>query len=122
MSLLEDEIAELVADGLAAADLPFDLTLTRVVPGEPDPAKPWEPVADTVQEFECQGFIDSYSDFWISQGVVQAGDRKISIIAKTLSTVPMPGDQITARGETYTIVGDVKTDPAIALWECHCRG
>lgn len=122
MSVLEDEIAELVADGLAAADVPYDMTVTRTVPGVVDPEEPWVEVPPTTEEYACQGFIDSYSNYWIAQGVVEAGDRKISIVAKTLSTVPVQGDTITARGETYTIVGDVKTDPAIALWECHCRG
>lgn len=120
MGLLDGDIAALVSDGLDAADLPLDLTLTRTTAGQSDPAQPWVPTQDTVTSYACRGFEDSYSAYYIANGLVQEGDRKIAVLAQSLSITPQPGDQITSRGQTFTVIG-VKTDPARALWECQAR-
>jgi hypothetical protein len=121
MGLLDGDIAALVSDGLEAAELPLDLTLTRTVAGTPDPDEPWVPVTPTTTAYPCRGFEDSYSAYYLANQLVQEGDRKIVILAQSLAVTPEPGDQITSRGETFTIVGPVKTDPARAAWECQAR-
>lgn len=120
MGLLDGDIAALVSDGLESADLPLDLTLIRTTPGTPDPDQPWVSVTDTVTSYACRGFEDSYSAYYIVNGLVEEGDRKIMIVVPSLSVTPQPGDQITSRGETFTVIR-AKTDPARALWECQCR-
>lgn len=122
MGLLDGDIASLVSEGLEAADLPLDLTLTRTTAGTPDPDQPWVAVSDTETAYSCRGFEDTYSAYYLANQLVQEGDRRIMIIAESLSVTPQPGDRITSRGEIFTIVGPVKADPARALWECQCRG
>lgn len=120
MGLLDGDIAALVSDGLDAADLPLDLTLTRTVAGTPDPDEPWLPVTPTTTTYACRGFEDNYSAYYIANGLVQEGDRKIMILTPSLSITPQPGDTITSRGQAFTVIG-VKADPARALWECQAR-
>ena len=120
MGLLDGDIAALVSDGLEAAELPLDLTLTRTVAGTPDEDEPWLPVTPTTTTYPCRGFEDNYSAYYIVNGLALQGDRRIMILAPSLSVTPIAGDQITSRGETFTVVS-VKSDPARALWECQAR-
>lgn len=120
MSLLIDEIAELVADGLEAGDLPFAIIIRHIIPGEVDESQTWEPVEPVIVEYQCQGFIDTYSAFYHANQLVQDGDQKVVIVANTLAVVPEPGMEVTARGQTMTIIA-VEPDPAIATWTLQAR-
>lgn len=121
MSLLIDEIAEMVADGLQAADVPYEMTLTRTTPGVPDPDQPWVPVTPTVETFDCLGWEEDWSAFYLANDLVQSGSKKVCILVPTLAVEPQLGDEITVRGLTYTIVGPSKTDPARAVWEIEAK-
>lgn len=121
MSLLIDEIAEMVSDGLQAADLPYALILTRTTPGVPDPDEPWVPVEPTVENFDCLGWEEDWSAFYLANDLVQSGSKKVCILVPTLAVEPQLGDEITVRGLTYTIVGPSKTDPARAVWEIEAK-
>lgn len=121
MSILENELANIVGNALVSANLPYALTLVRETPGTPDPDEPWVEVDPAIETFPCLGFEDTWSAYYIANSLVTANDLKIAIVANTLATNPQPGDKITSRGKTYTVGDYVKTDPARALWECQAK-
>lgn len=124
MSLLQGEIAEMVADGLAAADLPFAMTIPRLHQAEPPDDWPtWKewtaPI--TVVEHLFQGWVDTFSTDLIAQGVVSVDDAKIVLIQKTMPFRPELTDIIEARGTSYTILGFHAEDPAKATLELRAK-
>lgn len=80
----------------------------------------FDPPAPTTQTYSCRAIVDVYSKYLISQGMVQANERKVLILAQSLTVSPVPGDRVTVQGATYEIL-DVSTDPATAVWECRSR-
>lgn len=117
-SPLEGKIATAV--GKAFASTFYDATVNRTVTADPDPSTPWIPGTATTTTYACKGIVDSYSDYAIANSLVDAQDRKVLILATSLSITPTDLDTITIRGVTYTVI-NVKTDPALAVWECQCR-
>ena len=117
-SPLEGKIAATI--GKAFASTFYDATLVRVTPGTVDPDEPWVPVADTITNYACKGMIDTYSAYHLANSLVEADDRRILILASSLSVTPTENDTVTIRGSSYSII-DVKTDPAIAVYELQCR-
>lgn len=121
MSLLDGELADIINDALEGADLPFDLTLSRDVPGSTAPPySQWNPGPPTTQTHACRGFVDDYRADQRDGTLIQLNDRKVVILAPSLSVVPVPGDKITARGIEYTAV-TVQADPALATYTCQAR-
>lgn len=119
MSILDGELADTIADALADADIPIDVTVTReeeIGPGE----NPWDPPITGPVNYSCKGFVDTFGEFYAAAGLVEAGDAKIVIVAKTLSIVPAIGNTVTARSKTWMIL-NVSADPALALYELHGR-
>jgi len=123
-SMLESELAHVIAD--AASFIFLDATLTRDVPGTiTDPA---DPPAPTTVNYPCKAIEDTYSTGQRANGLVAADDVRVLILATTLAVAPLPGDRITIRGVTRTIVPvgttglpGVDSDPARATWECRTR-
>ncbi|WP_321340953.1 hypothetical protein [Breoghania sp.] len=119
-SILDGELAETISAALLDASVPYDVTVRRITPGEPDPEEPWVPVEDVVTDFPCKGFTESYSETYLATGVVLSGDVKVVVLFPTLSTMPAPGDLVLVRGETYSVV-NVAPDPALATLEIQAR-
>lgn len=123
MSLLEGDLAQIIGDALTGADLTYELVIPRTTREPRPPDWPtwqhWEGETVTVHH-SCQGFVDTYSEFLIASGVVQAGDVKIVIVQTTLQIEPKLTDVIIARGKTYTII-DMSEDPARATLEVKAR-
>lgn len=123
MSLLLGEIAEMVADGLEAGDLPYAMTIARTTQ-EPPPADwpSWQewtaPITTT--EYTFQGWIDVFDNSLIAAGVVDEGDVKICIVQRGMPFRPELTDTIVARGEVYTIL-DITEDPAQAVLELRAK-
>lgn len=123
MSLLQGEIAEMVADGLASADLPYAMTIARTTQ-EPPPADwpSWQewtaPITTT--EYVFQGWVDQFDNSLIAAGVVDATDTKICIVQRDMPFRPELTDTIVARGEVYTIL-DITEDPAQAVLELRAK-
>lgn len=114
-SPLDGEIARQVGAAFNALFLPA--TLTRdAVPSSPA-YEPFDPPAPVSVEYSCRAIVEAYSDKFRLEGLVQANERKVLILATSLSVRPQPQDRVTIRGITFTVV-DVKTDPAEAVWEC----
>lgn len=118
-SILEGELAQTISDALIDAGIPYDVTVTRTVRGDYDPAVGGYP--ETTTHYPCKGFVESYSDLLRATGVVGPGDVKIVVLGPTLDIVPSPTDTITARGRTFSIIS-VTADPAGATIEVQGRG
>ena len=107
----------------ALGPLVFDLTLIKKSVGSrgSDITAGTNPTSSSTS---CKGFVDRYKDREIDGTRVQTSDRKISILGASLpsGTVPTPGDQIVAEGQTWVVVENgVDRDPAGAVYECQSR-
>lgn len=104
--------------GSAFKTLFLDASLLRNVSViSPDPADPPPP---TVATYACKAIVEAYSDYYKTNGLVDAKDRKVLILATSLGVRPEPGDRVTIGGITFTLQ-DVSTDPAEAVWTCKGR-
>lgn len=73
------------------------------------------------EKYSGRGFIDDYKDSRIDGTIIKVGDRMVTILGASISSVPEPDDQIIIEGKTWTIVGPVRRDPAGAIYECQVR-
>lgn len=113
-SILEGQLAAEVANRLATAGATYDVTLERVIPGEPDPEQPWLPVEDTIITVPARGWVDAWDTELIAAQLVGENDVKIVVLVDSLGSFwPEPPDTVEARGTVYTILG-VEADPARA--------
>lgn len=116
MSILEGELAAEIADAMADVFIPA--TVTRMLPGGGPPWDPGPPIADP---HTCRGIVDDYDvSLRDGTGIIEVTDRKVVILATSLAITPEPGNTVTIRGETGTIV-HVGADPALATYECQTR-
>lgn len=123
MSILEGDIAEWVADGLASADLPYAMTIARTTQESPPADWPsWQPwtAPITTTEYTFHGWIDQFDNSLIAAGVVDEGDVKICLVQRDMPFRPELTDTITARGVTYTILS-MNEDPAQAVLELRAK-
>lgn len=113
-SPLEGALAKQV--GKAFSKLFMAATLTRdVVPSSPA-YDAFDPPAPVPVDYPCKAVVENYADKFRLEGLVQTNERKVLILATSLSVRPQPNDRVTIRGITFTVV-DVKTDPAESVWE-----
>lgn len=120
MSILEGGFADDVASALDAADIPFDLTLTRDVEQDSPAPEPGNPPNIVPVDYTCKGFADDFDASWRAGSLIQAGDVRVIIVANSLAVEPVAGDRITVRGKTYSAVS-VAADPALATWQIQAR-
>lgn len=124
MSILEGEIAEIVADALIGADVPYQVYIVRTTNTEPPPDWPthiiWEGSPVTT-EYAVMGWVDTFSANLIAQGVVNVDDAKIVLLQPTMPFRPVLADLIKARGQTYTVLGVHAEDPAKATLELRAK-
>lgn len=109
-------------DGLATtfnsalAGIMYDLTLVRTVQTS---GNAWDASSGTQSSttYTGKGLVELYSNYEIANSMAQATDRKILIMAASLTIEPKPDDVVTINGESFTLVGPGKSDPAKATWE-----
>lgn len=117
-----EDIAGKLYQGLR--DKVFDIILTKIEPGTRTPGSLTGGTNPTETDHTVKGFVDEYQDKHIDGTLIKRGDRKVIILGGSLpsGTVPEPSDQLTAEGETRTIVENgVKRDPAGATYICQVR-
>jgi len=115
-SPLEGSLAATI--GQAMSFLFLDATLARDVAGTiTDPADPPVP---TEASYTCKAIVEDYAERFRLDGTVKFNERKVLILATTLSVTPLPNDRITIRSATYTVMA-VASDPALATWELKVR-
>lgn len=132
-SILESSLAQTIKD---AAEFVFmDATLVRSAVSAP--TDPYDPSTGTTTHttYTCKAIHEEYSVGYRGQNLVEQGERRVLILAKSfklagvaVDVTPQGGDKITIRDETFTVVPTgttgitaVRTDPAKALWDCRCR-
>lgn len=98
----------------------LDATLTRVTIASPSPDAPFDPVATTTTTYTCKAIHEEFSLRDRADGTIEQRDRKVIILAGSLSVTPITDDSITIRGERFKIM-DVTSDPALATWTCRAR-
>lgn len=114
-SPLSGSIAKTV--GSAFKGIFLDAVLTR--DGAPTgPA--YDPTPGAPVTYPCKAIVETYSAFYRAQGLVEASDRKVLVLAASLGVKPLPGDRITVQGITFTAQA-VSTDPAGAVWTVQGR-
>lgn len=103
--------------GSALRNMFFPATLTRAGPTTgPD----YDPTPGVESVYPCRAYDDDCTDFQRANGLVLAGDRNVMILASGLAVTPEPGDCVSVRGKTFTIIS-VRDRSASALWEAQGR-
>ena len=115
VSILEDELADTLADALTEAGIPYALTVTRTTP--PDPINGGD---GTTTAYPCQGWRDEYSLDLIGGSLISQGDVRVFIIRSTLAIQPTATDGLTIDGKQYAII-NVSIDPAGTAWDVQAR-
>lgn len=110
------DIAKIVGDATKGQLLPA--TITSRTLADPDVNNPTAAPTPTETSHTCEGIVDMYKDFFIDGERVRTEDRKILIIAESITPAvdPKPGDDVTIEGTTYAVVGTPERDPAAASW------
>jgi hypothetical protein len=125
-SLLEGSLAATI--GSALSGIFMDATLSRdVVVGPTDPYDPSTGTRSTTV-YACKAIHEDWSLGYKRDNLVSSEDRKVLILAASLVVEPRPGDRITVRSSTFTVVPSgtsgqaaVSTDPAKAVWILRAR-
>lgn len=82
------------------------ITFQSIVEGAYDPIT-GDTAANTVTSSSKKAVIKDYNGIELMSGVIQQGDRKVTIAASG-ATLPQPSDKIVIDSETYNIIA-VKT-------------
>ena len=129
------EIADLISDVVIDEGLGASVTITRTTPGAYDPATGTTAAPSTA----TQTIIAPVEDYkglelvaGMQGGLIQAGDKKVSLPAASLTWAPIVGDpppdpaptfSITVGGLTYAIqaVSTTEAGGVAILYVCQCR-
>lgn len=112
--------------GRAMSGLFLDATLKRDALAAGSDA--FDPGAVTTTEYTCKAIHEEWGTYHHAAGLVRQGERKVLILAHSLSVEPAPGDRIVIRDEVFTVCDSgsgqraVTTDPAKAVWVCRAIG
>lgn len=100
----------------------YDGTLTRYsTPATSPDFDPADPPPPTEDDYTCRALITKYTDRMRLDGLVDIKDRKVLILANSLSVSPVQSDKVTVRGVSFRLSDDIEIDPALACWVCRGR-
>ncbi|MBI2239622.1 MAG: hypothetical protein HYU59_02335 [Magnetospirillum gryphiswaldense] len=116
-SPLQGGIAKTI--GKALAGVMYPVTLSRVTEGYYDPDTGTVVPGETLT-FPAKGMVEDWGAYYKAEGLVQAGDRKVLILAASLAVPPALGDTVTADGQSWLVIA-VQSDPAKAAWTLQVR-
>jgi hypothetical protein len=131
-SILDGDMAAALTDALMSANVPYALTITRSVPGTPDPTTPWIPGTPTLENYDARGWEENYSGDEIDGTVILSTDMRIVVLAATIAKaagapdsapatiVPAVNDIVTSSGKGYLVIR-VTTDPTGATTRLQVR-
>lgn len=103
----------------AFKNLFYDAVLTVDVPQDsPDPADPLPPVPT---DYPAKAYVEKYSAYYLANSLVQASDRKVIVLAKSLAIEPVNGARITVQGVTFTIIAYDDGGSNKSVWEIQGR-
>lgn len=111
------DVAKVLADSLKAARVPQPATLLKREPRERATGDLAGGTRSRVTEIPCSGIRDESA---------KAGRRTATVVLLGATilldgarVVPVPGDAVTIRGETFEIA-EVEDDPTSAAYVCTC--
>lgn len=117
------EIAGLISDVVRDEGLGASVTVTRSTPGVYDPAT--GTATPTVTTQTATAIIEDYSGAErMTNSLILAGDKKVSIPAPNVSGPPDPTtDAITVGGVPYAVIAVSTTEAGgvAILYVCQCR-
>lgn len=99
----------------------YDAVMTvDVIPNSPpyDPADPPAPVAVS---YSCKAYVEKYSAYYRANSLVEASDRKVIVLAKSLAIEPVNGARITVQGISFTIIAYDDGGSNRSIWEIQGR-
>ena len=112
MTILDD-IPDMVND--AFGDVFYDAVMTVDVPQDsPDPADPLPPVQVT---YPAKAYVEKYSAYMRANSLVEASDRKVIVLTKSLAIEPVKNARITVQGITFTIIDYDDGGSNRSVWE-----
>lgn len=117
MSILDGDLAEIVADALADADVPRDGVLRRVIWGESGSG---EPIPVDSSDHAFTGWRENYSTLFAAQSGFPATDVRILVVAKSCDLTPVDDDYLQIGGVWHLIRTIERIDPAGATIACQC--
>jgi len=118
MTILDD-IPDMVND--AFGDVFYDAVMTvDVIPNSP-PYDPADPPAPVPVDYSCKAFVSKFSAYYQANSLVEAGDRKVTVLAKSLAIQPVNGARITVQGITFTIITYDDGGSNRSVWEIQGR-
>ena len=111
------DVAKALADALKGARVPKPATLLKREPRERATGNASGGTRSRVTEIPCSGIRDE---------TASSGKREVTvtllgatILLDGARVVPVPGDAVTIRGETFEIIA-VEDDPVAAAYVCTC--
>lgn len=102
-------------------------TLVKVTEGTRTPGNIGGGRNPVETSYPCSGWIEAYSTDDINNTLIQVGDRKISILSRSLiGATPGPDDKITivdldSVSRTFRIIGPVQGGPTSSIYVCQGR-
>lgn len=116
-SPLQGGIAKTI--GKALAGVMYPVVLSRVTEGYYDEDTGTVVPGETLT-FPANGMVDNWGAYHLANQLVQAGDRKVTILSTSLATIPAPSDTVTANGQTWLVIA-VSSDAAKVAWTLQVR-
>lgn len=118
MTILDD-IPDLVNG--AFGDVFYDAVMTvDVIPNSP-PYDPADPPAPVPVSYPAKAYVEKYSAYYRANSLVEASDRKVIVLAKSLAIEPVNGARITVQGITFTIIDYDDGGSNKSIWEIQGR-
>lgn len=102
------------AIGKAFGQVQLSGTLRREVPGE-GVDEYSDPLPGTVETFPFGGWRETYDAAWLSAGIPST-DARLMILADTITTDPVQGDQVQFEGLWWQVRAIEGIDPAGATF------
>jgi hypothetical protein len=118
------DIAGIVESAISAAGGLLPATLIVVTPGTRTPGSVSAGTNPTSTDYACKGLVSDYAVGQIDNTLVQQGDRKVLLIARSIgggAVEPKPSDRVTIESRTYTVIA-VTRDAAAAAYHLQVRG
>lgn len=79
-----------------------NVTLTRTIPGEPDPSQPWVPVDPTEEAEPLLAIVKGVSAQFVDGETIKASDREVLCAPPAMGIEP--ADVLTIDGKPVTVI------------------
>jgi hypothetical protein len=117
VSILDGDVAQMVADMLADADMPRPGTLRKLIDGGTDDFG--NPIT-TTSDHAFTGWRESYSALFAAQSGIPTTDVRIVVVATSCDATPAQQDFLQVGGVWHRVRVIEGIDPAGATIACQC--